>query len=67
MDEMVRVTCSKCGFDGYSRADVGHVCMRFITLHEYEKLKRAEKVANEAILSLVSLDPKLAEHHRAKL
>ena len=65
--ESVRLTCKRCGFDGYMNPQAGHLCMKFVTMDEYERLKRAEKVAGEAILSLVSLDPKLAEHHRAKL
>lgn len=38
-----RVKCERCGFDGWHAEGMQHVCMVFIALAEYERLKEAER------------------------
>ena len=36
----MKVQCQRCGFDGFCDPTQGHVCRVFVSLDEYEALKR---------------------------
>lgn len=47
-EPMHRLTCKRCGFDGYFNIEFGHICQRMVSLDQWEvleaKLARMEEL-----------------------
>ena len=49
-DAQTPIKCDRCGFEGFVYPPLGHVCMKFVNLTEWEELQR-ELAAAKAVIA----------------